>query len=128
VAHVLLEHGDYKVRGLTRDPQSSRSQELRRQGIEIIKGDINDPATLIAAFHGADIIFGTTAYSSKALLPGMQQASYELEVQQGKNIAEAAATVETTELFVWSSLSAATRWSKDKYSRILSLRFQIPRN
>jgi hypothetical protein len=91
---------------------------LRDQGIEIVQANVDDVATLKAAFQGADIIFGNTVYSSNAVAPGMQQASYELEVQQGKNIAYAAATVATLELFIWSSLSAATKWSEGIYSRI----------
>jgi hypothetical protein len=45
----------------------------------------------------------------------MREWCYELEYNQGKNIADAVATVEGLELFVWSSLSAAKKWSGGKY-------------
>lgn len=47
----------------------------------------------------------------------MQEPSYAKEVQQGKNIADAVAATDGLELFVWSSLSAATKWSKGKYKK-----------
>jgi hypothetical protein len=40
---------------------------------------------------------------------------YELEFKQGKNIADAVATVQDLELFVWSGLSDAKKWSGGKY-------------
>jgi hypothetical protein len=40
---------------------------------------------------------------------------YDLEFQQGKNIADAVATVKSLELFIWSSLSDAKKWSGGKY-------------
>ena len=43
---------------------------------------------------------------------------YELEKQQGKNIADAVATVKGLERFVWSSLSNASKWSGGKYTGV----------
>lgn len=39
----------------------------------------------------------------------LREWCYELEVQQGKNIADAVATVEGLEVFIWSGLSDAGR-------------------
>ncbi len=46
----------------------------------------------------------------------MNEFCFDLEVQQGKNIANAAAKVETLERYVCSSLSDAKKWSKGKYT------------
>ena len=46
----------------------------------------------------------------------MNEFCFDLEVQQGKNIANAAAKVKTLERYVYSSLSDARKWSKGKYT------------
>jgi hypothetical protein len=48
----------------------------------------------------------------------LREWCYETEVLQGKNIADAVVTVEGLELFVWSTLSHASKWSKGKYTGI----------
>ena len=49
-----------RVRGLTRDPGSRGGQALARQGVEVVRGDAGDPASLRAAFDGADAAFVMT--------------------------------------------------------------------
>jgi hypothetical protein len=75
-------------------------------------------------------VFGNTAFSEAfsnptannmpELTPGqtLREWCYETELQQGKNIADAVATVDNLDLFVWSSLSDAKKWSKGKYSGV----------
>ena len=41
VAKELLSRG-YRVRGLSRNPESERAQQLAGLGIEMVKGDFND--------------------------------------------------------------------------------------
>jgi hypothetical protein len=48
----------------------------------------------------------------------LREWCYETEVKQGKNIADAVAAVHTLELFIWSTLSHASRWSKGKYTGV----------
>lgn len=49
----------------------------------------------------------------------MREWCYELEVRQGKNIADAASSVvDGLDLFVWSTLSHASKWSKGKYTGV----------
>lgn len=81
--------------------------------------------------QGADVVFATTAFNDAfirsspsdlaRLAPNqtVREWCYELEVQQGKNIADAVATVEGLELFIWSSLSDAAKWSGGKYKGVL---------
>jgi hypothetical protein len=71
--------------------------------------------------QGADVVFATTAFNDafvraspsdlEKLTPRqtLRECYYELDVHQGKNIADAVATVEGLEVFIWSGLSDAGR-------------------
>ncbi|KAH7413108.1 hypothetical protein BKA64DRAFT_771082 [Cadophora sp. MPI-SDFR-AT-0126] len=131
VASAFLRDPSWKIRGISRDPSKASSQSLVSQGIEIVPGDVDDIDSLKAAFKGANIIFGNTAFSNafamptdsdlEKLSPGqtLREWCYELEVQQGKNIVDAAASVvDTLDLFIWSTLSNASKWSRGKYTGV----------
>ncbi|MEY9876251.1 uncharacterized protein YbjT (DUF2867 family) [Streptacidiphilus sp. MAP12-33] len=49
---LLVEQG-HKVRALTRDPQRAQLPE----GVDVVAGDLADPATLDAALDGAEAVF-----------------------------------------------------------------------
>ncbi|KAG6881499.1 hypothetical protein C0992_000943, partial [Termitomyces sp. T32_za158] len=93
----------------------------------MVAGDIDNPASLIPAFEGAHAIFGVTDFWQPVLHPEntvplppdkpLDQACYDLELQRGKNIANAAANVSTLERFVFSSEQSVKKWSKGKYSK-----------
>ena len=57
VVDALLSAGDHEIRGLTRDPTSDAARRLADRGIEVVAGDLSDPATLAAAFDGVDAVF-----------------------------------------------------------------------
>src|SRR5277367_4257848 len=57
VAQALRGTG-FHLRGLTRKPESDRAAALAHQGIEIVKGDLDDEATLRRALAGAWGVFG----------------------------------------------------------------------
>lgn len=61
-----------------------------------------------------------TAENAPKLASGqtLREWCYETELRQGKNIADAVATVDTLDLFVWSSLSHARKWSGGQYTGI----------
>lgn len=130
VAKTFLKDPTYKIRGVTRDPTKAESKALEAHGIEIVKGDVDDVETLKAAFKGAHTVFGNTAFSSAFAMPTeadieklrpnqtLREWCFETEVRQGKNIVDAVAAVETLELFVWSTLSHASKWSKGKYTGV----------
>ena len=48
VVRALLQAGR-PVRALTRDPSSAAGKALAAQGVEVVKGDLNDTASLDAA-------------------------------------------------------------------------------
>jgi len=80
VARELLDRG-YRVRGLTRDPTSERAMALTALGIEMVRGDFNDAASLDAALRGAYGVFSVQQYRG----PGING-----EVRLGKAFADAA--------------------------------------
>ena len=80
VARRLLEQG-WKVRALTRTPESKKAAGLRSLGADVVKADLEDPASLEAAFENA---YGV--YHMQPPVIGETQA----EVRQGRNAAEAA--------------------------------------
>ncbi|GKT41492.1 NmrA-like family domain-containing protein 1 [Colletotrichum spaethianum] len=126
VAQEFLKEAGWKVRGITRDATKPDSVALASQGVEIVEGNLDNFETLKAAFQGANAIFGNTIFpfalgaSSPQLRPNqsLPEWCYELEVQQGKNLVDAAAEVDSLEIFVWSTLSAAKKWSAGKYKNI----------
>ncbi len=104
VARRFLQDSRYTVRGLTRNPSSAAAQELAALGAEVVAADLDDVKSLEAAFAGANVIFSVTNYwepffrpdcRAKAKEQGItcRQYAYDVEYQQGKNIADAAATV-----------------------------------
>src|SRR5260370_15988244 len=53
-----LEGAGVNLRGLTRKPDSERALALARHGVDIVKGDLDDEATLRRALAGACGVFG----------------------------------------------------------------------
>jgi uncharacterized protein YbjT (DUF2867 family) len=49
--NAALEDGTYRVRALTRDPESEKATNLASRGVEIVKADTNDERSLITAFE-----------------------------------------------------------------------------
>ncbi len=56
LARLLLRRG-HQVRALSRKPDSAASNELRKLGIEVVAGDLGDPASIERAAKGADVAF-----------------------------------------------------------------------
>lgn len=80
VARSLLK-ARWRVRALTRNPQSSKALALAASGAEVVQADMEDPQSLRRAFQGA---YG--AYSvQNPMISGL-----EAEVRQGKHVADAA--------------------------------------
>src|SRR4029077_14389484 len=77
VARTLKGAG-LNLRGLTRKPDSESAAALAHQGVEIIKGDLDDEASLRRALGGAWGIFG---------VQNAGEAGVEREEAQGKRLA-----------------------------------------
>ena len=80
VARHLLSQG-WRVVGLTRKPESKKAAALKALGAELIQADLEDIASLEAAFRDA---YGL--YNMQPPAPGKP----EVEIRQGRNAAQAA--------------------------------------
>lgn len=126
VAQRFLKDPNFEVRGLTRDPASEKARQLAAQGIEIVQAELNNVQSLVNAFKGASLIFSVTQYWEPFFRPDCRQEAeaqgiscrkyaYDVEYQQGRNIADAAATVvDSLESngFLVSTLSHAGKCSR----------------
>jgi uncharacterized protein YbjT (DUF2867 family) len=95
--HLLQKN--WRVRALTRNPQSPAAAELARQGAELMQGDLEDSATLQRALRGVYGVYSVQDFWS---------VGAKREVQQGKNLADAALTAGVAH-FVYSSVGGAER-------------------
>ncbi len=94
----LLEAG-YKVRGLTRDPDSPRGEALRELGAELVAGDLDDPLSVRNSLTGCYGVF--------AVLTWVEEGPAG-EIKQGRNLADAA-KAEGVQHFLYSSVCGADR-------------------
>jgi uncharacterized protein YbjT (DUF2867 family) len=80
VAQALLTAG-HKVRALTRNTESSRARRLAEQGVELMRGNLDDAESLEQALQGADSFY---------LMGSPQEVGAEGETKQGIALANAA--------------------------------------
>ena len=83
VARHLLRDG-WRVRAVTRKPESARAKALADAGAEVVKGDMGDRASMEGALRGAHGVYSV----QNPMLSGLEQ-----EVRQGTMVADAAKTV-----------------------------------
>ena len=50
---ALLESGKYRVRGVTRNPDSDRAQTLKDAGVELVKAEQHNCEEMKSALEGA---------------------------------------------------------------------------
>src|SRR5580698_9422191 len=98
VAQALRGAG-FHLRGLTRNPESERAAALAYQGIEIVKGDLDDEATLRRALAGVWGVFG---------VQNAGEAGVEREEAQGKRLATLARE-SGVEHYVYTSVGSADK-------------------
>ncbi|BGP44993.1 hypothetical protein JCM10450v2_000808 [Rhodotorula kratochvilovae] len=87
-----------KIRALSRNPSSPAAQKLKDQGVDVVKGDLTDAASLDGALAGAGSAFLVTT------IPGKGAPT---EDTQGKNFVSAAQRA-SLPFLVFSSVSDAT--------------------
>ena len=96
VARALQGSG-FRLRGLTRKPESERATALARQGVEVVKGDLDDDSTLRRALAGVWGVFG---------VQNSWEAGVEGEEAQGKRLATLAREA-GVEHYVYTSVGSA---------------------
>jgi uncharacterized protein YbjT (DUF2867 family) len=110
VQAFFQEPTKYHVRGLTRDPTSTKSKKLAEQGVELVQADFDDAESLQRAFDGAHIIYAMTDF--------WQSMSATIEAEQGKRIVDVAAALPQLEHFVWASLPDGKELSEGQFVNI----------
>lgn len=98
VARELLKTG-YKVRAITRNPDSQPAKELAKLGAQVVKCDLNDIPTVKQTLRGA---WGAFAVF-QSLEPGVKW-----ETDMGKRFAETAKNAGIKH-YVYSSVASASR-------------------
>src|SRR6202163_2886784 len=96
VAKALQGTG-FKLRGLTRKPDGAQAAALARHGVEVVKGDLDDEATLRRALSGTWGVFG---------VQNSLEAGVERGEAQGKRLATLAREA-GVDHFVYTSVGSA---------------------
>ncbi|CUM63896.1 uncharacterized protein PRCAT00001484001 [Priceomyces carsonii] len=100
----------FKIRAVTRDASKSKAKALQLKGIEIVTANFNDESSMIQAMKGAHTIFATTV--TERLKDGK-----ELEIEQGKKLADAAIKV-AAQYLIWSSSTNVSEITKGKLRHV----------
>jgi len=126
VARELAARG-YHVRGLTRNADSDASQALAALGVEMVRGDFDDAASLDRALANAYGAFSVQQYRGVGV---------DGEIRQGKAFADAAKRA-GVQHFIYTSVAKATlntgvpqfesKLLLENYVRDLGLQFTIIR-
>jgi uncharacterized protein YbjT (DUF2867 family) len=119
VRHMLPK--GWRLRALTRNPKSYAARKLAEKGVELVEGDMDDPASLERAARGVYGIYSVQDFWT---------VGARREVQQGKNLADVAKKAGVEHL-VYSSVGGAerntgithweTKWVVEKHVRSLNL-------
>ncbi len=105
VARRLLQQGNFNVRCITRNPGSDAALALKSKGAEVVKADLSDKETLIAAMRGSYGVFGVTNFWEH----------FGGELQHGLNLVDAVEAA-NIEHFVFSTLPSAEKLSNGTLS------------
>jgi len=100
VARSLAADGRWQVRALSRHPDSDTARHLAADGIRVVVGDMDDPASLQAAFAGAHGVFS---------VQGTDRGG-EVEARRGIAVADAAQAAGVGH-FIYASVGGAERRS-----------------
>ncbi|EGC28618.1 hypothetical protein DICPUDRAFT_159931 [Dictyostelium purpureum] len=106
VVNALLKDGRYKVRALTRTPDSDTAKDLVKRGCQVVRCDISDSQDEIEkTFKGSDAVFLVTNFWSY----------WEKEFEYGAKAANAALAAGVKH-FVFSSLASPSVISNGEIS------------
>jgi uncharacterized protein YbjT (DUF2867 family) len=100
-ARALLRDPSFAVRAVTRDPDSDAARALAEAGAEVVKADIDDEASLVAALDGAYGAFFVTFFWAH-FSPAVEQAQAQRMAQAAK-----AAGIQHA---IWSTLEDTRRF------------------
>ena len=98
VARRLLD-GGFRVRGITRNPESDAASKLAGLGAEMVRAEFTDTGSLTAALEGVDAVFAMTTPF---------EAGVDAEMAQGVALVDVAAAT-GVDHFVYSSVASADK-------------------
>jgi uncharacterized protein YbjT (DUF2867 family) len=114
VIHTVLNDPElaeqYSVRGVTRDPTSSKARALREKGVDVVRADVDDEASIAGTLEGAHTVFLVTA-------PSYSPAWKGSEWLQGKAVADAA-VAQGVRYIIFSTLPHVQVVSGGKYTKV----------
>ena len=111
--------GGYACRAITRTPNSSAARALADQGATVVRADLDDADSLVAAFEGA--------YGAFCLTSFFEHFDAEREITQAANLARAAAAAGVGHA-IWSTAEDTRRrypLADDQMPTLLG-RFKVP--
>lgn len=111
IIDFLAANSDYRLRGLTRNPNSAAALDLKARGVEVVQADLNDLGSLRASFAGSYAVYGVTDMPGLRSELGDNGAAAAAEERQGINIAQACIETPGLQHFIWSTLPDAARLS-----------------
>ena len=112
-------NGGFGARAITRDTNKDKAKALAAAGAEVVSADLDNVESLTKAFAGAHAVFAVTNF--------WEHFSGDKEIQQAKNIAEAAKAAGVKHV-VWSTLEDTRKLMSPDDTRmpILQGRFRVP--
>ena len=111
--------GGFAARAVTRKVDSDNARALAAQGVEVVAGDADDPASLERAFAGAYGAFCVTNF--------WEHLSPERELRQASAMARASRKAGLKHV-VWSTLEDTRKWIPLSDSRVPTLggQYKVP--
>ena len=121
LVRAILEdpQGGFAVRAVTRKAGSEKARALEARGVEVVAADLDDEASLQAAFRGAHGAFCVTNY--------WEHFSPEKELAQVRAMARAAKAGGVAHV-VWSTLEDSRKWvplSDDRMPTLMG-KYKVP--
>ena len=109
----------FDVRAVTRHADSDKARELARLGAQVVEANLDEPASIKRAFHGAYGAYCVTNY--------WEHFSPEKEIAQAANMAQAAKD-EGLQHVIWSTLEDTRRWVPLEDERMPTLmgKYKVP--
>jgi uncharacterized protein YbjT (DUF2867 family) len=93
-----LRAAGFRIRAITRHPDSPKAKALNGLGVEVVHGDLHDSGLLHAVLDGVDGVYSVQNWQEGA----------QSEIEQGKNLIDAAKQAGVNHL-VYSSVGSADK-------------------
>jgi uncharacterized protein YbjT (DUF2867 family) len=100
----------YKLRAITRDVDSEKARKLKESGVEVVKADTADQASIDAALNGVHTVFIMT-------VPDFGPNAVEVEYNTAKNLADTAVK-QGVEYIIFSTLPSISDMSGGRYTHV----------